>query len=208
MVTSIEDILRRAAPVLPVLVVDRIEDAQPLAEALLAGGIRVVEVTLRTPVALDVIRVMKDIPGLTVGAGTVVKPQQIHRVADAGADFAVSPGLASDIMLAASEWSLPLLPGIATPTDAMHALNFDLRCCKFFPAEAAGGVNMLKALSGPFPDFTFCPTGGINLANAPAYLALPQVLCVGGSWLVPADLLAARDWAGITALARKAIQLN
>ena len=202
------DILAQARPVIPVLAVQHLDDAIPLAEALRDGGLTVLEVTLRTPAALDVIKAMKTVPGILVGAGTVTKPRQLLPVAEHGADFVVSPGISDSLLLAAREFSLPFLPGVTTASELMQAIDMGHRCCKFFPAEVAGGTAMLKSLSGPFPDITFCPTGGIGPHNVAEYLALPNVQCVGGSWIVPPELLEKRDWAGITALAKKASRMD
>ena len=196
--------LCRMAPVIPVLVVEDAGTARPLAEALVAGGLPVLEVTLRTPAALEVIAAMAGVPGGIVGAGTVLTAADVAAAKAAGAAFAVSPG-ATDALLAACEAeNLPLLPGAATATEAMTLLERGYTTAKFFPAEAAGGAPALKALGAPLPQIAFCPTGGVSLANAAGYLALSNTVCVGGSWVAPADKLAARDWAGIEALARDA----
>lgn len=205
---SFRDILAQARPVIPVLSVSRVEDAIPLAEALRDGGLTVLEVTLRTPVALDVIKAMKSVSGILVGAGTVIKPGQLNAAAEHGADFAVSPGATESLLLAAREFSLPFLPGVATASELMQAIDVGHKCCKLFPAEAAGGVNLLKSLSGPFPDIQFCPTGGISQQNAAEYLALDNVPCVGGSWLAPDALVRAQDWNAITDLAKAACVLD
>ena len=181
---TIEEIMR-TAPVIPVLVVDRLEDAVPMAEALVAGGLRVLEVTLRTPVALDAIRAMREVDGAIVGAGTVVDQEQLQAAIDAGAQFIVSPGLTEALGRAAIRAEVPFLPGIATAGDIMRGLELGLEHFKFFPAEANGGIPALKALAGPFGGVKFCPTGGIRQETAADWLALEQVLCVGGSWLVP-----------------------
>lgn len=181
---TIEEIMR-TAPVIPVLVVDRLEDAAPMAEALVAGGLRVLEVTLRTPVALDAIRAMREVDGAIVGAGTVVDQEQLQAAIDAGAQFIVSPGLTEALGRAAIRAEVPFLPGIATAGDIMRGLELGLEHFKFFPAEANGGIPALKALAGPFGGLKFCPTGGIRQETAADWLALDQVLCVGGSWLVP-----------------------
>ena len=181
---TIEEIMR-TAPVIPVLVVDRLEDAVPMAEALVAGGLRVLEVTLRTPVALDAIRAMREVDGAIVGAGTVVDQEQLQAAIDAGAQFIVSPGLTEALGRAAIRAEVPFLPGIATAGDIMRGLELGLEHFKFFPAEANGGIPALKALAGPFGGLKFCPTGGIRHETAADWLALEQVLCVGGSWLVP-----------------------
>ncbi|XAP79445.1 bifunctional 4-hydroxy-2-oxoglutarate aldolase/2-dehydro-3-deoxy-phosphogluconate aldolase [Citromicrobium bathyomarinum] len=181
---TIEEIMR-TAPVIPVLVVDRLEDAVPMAEALVAGGLRVLEVTLRTPVALDAIRAMREVDGAIVGAGTVVDQEQLQAAIDAGAQFIVSPGLTEALGRAAIRAQVPFLPGVATAGDIMRGLELGLEHFKFFPAEANGGIPALKALAGPFGGLKFCPTGGIRQETAADWLALEQVLCVGGSWLVP-----------------------
>lgn len=180
------DGLMRVAPVIPVLVVDDAAHALPIASALVAGGLPVLEVTLRTPAALDVIRAMRQVPGAIVGAGTVLNKGQLDDALDAGAEFIVSPGLTGKLGKAARKARVPFLPGIANAGDIMRGLDLGFDRFKFFPAEAAGGVVALKALSAPFGDVRFCPTGGITQASAPGWLALPGVLCVGGSWVVPA----------------------
>ena len=202
------DILR-LGPVMPVLVIDERDHAVPLARALLAGGIRVLEVTLRTPVAFDAVRAIRDaVPEAVVGMGTLTRPQDLSAARDAGAVFGVSPGLSPGLLDAARDSGLPLLPGTMTPSDVMTVRAAGLRVCKLFPAAVAGGLDMLKALHGPFPDQVFCPTGGIDVASAPAYLAQPNVACVGGSWVAPKALVQAGDWAAITALAAAAQRLR
>ncbi|HMC91563.1 MAG TPA: bifunctional 4-hydroxy-2-oxoglutarate aldolase/2-dehydro-3-deoxy-phosphogluconate aldolase [Allosphingosinicella sp.] len=180
------DTIMAAAPVIPVLVIERVEDAVPIATALVEGGLPVLEVTLRTPAALDAIRAMKDVEGAIVGAGTVLGPEQLAQAADAGAEFAVSPGLTRRLGEAAADATIPLLPGVATASDIMRALDLGFSRLKFFPAVAAGGIPALKGHSAVFGGIRFCPTGGITLETAPDWLALPSVACVGGSWLVPA----------------------
>lgn len=198
-----------ASPVMPVIVLDKVADAVPLARALVAGGIRVLEVTLRTAAALDSIRaIAAEVPDALVGAGTVVTPADLAAAAEAGASFAVSPGASADLLRAGREASIPLLPGVMTPSDVINALAAGYTAMKLFPAAQAGGIGMLKALGGPFPQVRFCPTGGIDAASAPAFLALPNVACVGGSWLTPADRVRAGDWAAITELARAAAALR
>ena len=187
------DQILATAPVIPVLVIDRIEDAVPIAEALVEGGLPVLEVTLRTPVALDAIRAMARIPGAIVGAGTVLDPDQLDAARDAGARFIVSPGLTDRLGRAAAASGLPFLPGVATTGDIMRARDLGITRLKFFPAEAAGGLPVLKAFSAVFGDVRFCPTGGITQENAPRWLELPAVACVGGSWLVPAGKPVDRD---------------
>ncbi len=199
--------LCRHAPVIPVLVIEDAAAARPLAEALVAGGLPVLEVTLRTPAALDVIREMAVVPGGHVGAGTVLSAADAAAAKDAGATFAVSPGATEALLAACSEEELPLLPGAATATEAMALLEKGYTTAKFFPAEAAGGASALKAIGAPLPQITFCPTGGVSPGNARDYLSLPNVACVGGSWVAPKAMVAAGDWAGIEALAREAAGL-
>lgn len=191
---TIADILA-TNPVMPVIVLERVEDAIPLAEALVSGGVRVLEVTLRTPAALDCVRAIRSrVPEALVGVGTIISAGQIDAARDAGAVFGVSPGIARDLLAHATRQGFPMLPGTMTPSDVMAALDAGYSAMKFFPAAQAGGVEMLKALGGPFPGVTFCPTGGIDAESAPRYLALRNVACVGGSWLAPADLVAAGKW--------------
>ncbi len=177
--------IMRTAPVIPVLVIEDAAHARPIAEALVAGGLRVLEVTLRTPAALDVIRAMREVPGAIVGAGTVVDEPGLNAAITAGAEFIVSPGLTDRLGNAAVDAGIPFLPGIASAGDIMRGLDLGLTHFKFFPAEAAGGLKALKALAAPFYQCRFCPTGGITAANAAEWLAEPAVLCVGGSWIVP-----------------------
>lgn len=191
-------------PVIPVIVIDRLEDAVPLAQALVAGGVRVLEVTLRTPVALEAIRAMTAVEGAIVGAGTIRSAADARAAKAAGAVFGVSPGYTAEVGAACREVGLPLLPGVATASEVMAAQADGLNFLKFFPATAAGGIPMLKALAGPFPDVVFCPTGGISLATAPDFLALPNVKVCGGSWLTPADAVKTGDWGRITQLAKEA----
>jgi 2-dehydro-3-deoxyphosphogluconate aldolase/(4S)-4-hydroxy-2-oxoglutarate aldolase len=192
-------------PVIPVIVLQRVEDAVPLAEALVAGGVRVLEITLRTPVALQCMEaVARAVPEALVGAGTIRSPADARAARDAGCVFGVSPGYTAEVGRACRELGLPLLPGVATASEVMAAQADGLDFLKFFPAAAAGGLPMLKALAGPFPDVVFCPTGGLTPENASQYLALPNVKVCGGSWLTPADAIAAGDWGRITALARAA----
>ncbi len=195
-------------PVMPVIVVDEVGAALNLAAALLAGGVRVLEVTLRTPGALACISAVRRAHAdAIVGAGTVTNAHELRAAIDAGAQFGVSPGTSRTVLEAAREAHFPFLPGIMTPTDLMAALEAGYDTVKLFPAELAGGRAFLKALQGPFANAMFCPTGGIDAAAAPAYLALSNVACVGGSWLAPVDLVAASDWAAITARARTAAAL-
>lgn len=179
------DALMRKAPVIPVLVIDRLDDAVPIAEALVAGGLPLLEVTLRTPVALDAIRAMAQVPGAVVGAGTVLNERQLHDARTAGATFIVSPGLTVPLAKAAEAADIDFLPGVANAADIMAGLDLGLTRFKFFPAEAVGGLKALKAYASVFRDARFCPTGGITVETAPQWLAEPSILCVGGSWLVP-----------------------
>ncbi|MBU2942577.1 bifunctional 4-hydroxy-2-oxoglutarate aldolase/2-dehydro-3-deoxy-phosphogluconate aldolase [Shimia thalassica] len=199
--------LCRLAPIVPVLVVDELATARPLAEALVAGGLPALEVTLRTPAALDAIREMSQVTGGHVGAGTLVTPADVRAAKAAGATFGVSPGATPALLQACADEDLPLLPGAATATEAMKLLEYGFDMLKFFPAEAAGGAPALKSIGGPLPQITFCPTGGVNPQNAPSYLALENVLCAGGSWVAPQKMVAAEDWAGIEALAKAAAAL-
>ena len=196
-------------PVIPVIVLQRVQDAVPMAEALLAGGVKVLEVTLRTAVALHCIEaIAKALPEAVVGAGTVRSAADAKAALAAGARFAVSPGYTAEIGLACRQLGLPLLPGVASASEVMAASAEGLSFLKFFPAVQAGGLAMLKALAGPFPDILFCPTGGISIETAPQFLALGNVKVCGGSWLTPADAVAAGDWARITRLARQAQALR
>lgn len=201
--SDIETIMR-TAPVIPVIVVDEVEHAVPLAEALVAGGLRVLEVTLRTPAALDAIKAMKSVPGAIVGAGTVTNPDELEDALEAGAEFVVSPGLTEPLARACIANQVPFLPGIANAGDIMRGLDLGLRHFKFFPAMAAGGLPALKALAAPFGQVLFCPTGGIGLDNAAEWLAFDPVLCVGGSWVAPRG---APDKQAIEELARQAASL-
>ncbi len=190
-------------PVIPVIVLERVEQAVPLARSLVDGGVRVLEVTLRTPAALACIEaIARAVPEAVLGAGTLRNADDVRAAKNAGCVFGVSPGYTRAIGVACQEARLPLLPGVATPAEVMAANDDGLTFLKFFPATAAGGIPMLKALAGPFPDVVFCPTGGITAETAPQFLALPNVKVCGGSWLTPADAVAAGDWARITALAR------
>ncbi|MFI4931654.1 MAG: bifunctional 4-hydroxy-2-oxoglutarate aldolase/2-dehydro-3-deoxy-phosphogluconate aldolase [Burkholderiales bacterium] len=201
--------LMRIGPVIPVIVIDHLEHAVPLARALVAGGVRVLEVTLRTPVALQAIRaIASEVDGAIVGVGTITRAQDFARSIEAGAVFGVSPGLTPELVAGARDSGLPLLPGVMTPSDVIAARAAGFTEMKLFPAQQAGGIGMLKALGGPFPDVTFCPTGGVSAATAPDFLALPNVACVGGSWLTPTDAVAGGDWERITTLARAAARLH
>jgi 2-dehydro-3-deoxyphosphogluconate aldolase/(4S)-4-hydroxy-2-oxoglutarate aldolase len=197
------------APVVPVVVVDDLADAVPLARALVAGGLPAIEVTLRTPVALDAIRAIAgEVQGAVVGAGTVITPEQVGEVVAAGARFLVSPGWTDGLLEAMRASGVPFLPGVSTTSEVVALLERGVREMKFFPAEAAGGTAYLKALAAPLPQARFCPTGGVTPASAPDYLALPNVACVGGSWMLPKDAVAGRDWARVEALAREAAALS
>lgn len=198
-----------AGPVIPVIVVQRLESAIGLARALVAGGVRVLEVTMRTPVALDAMRAMRDaVPEAIVGAGTITKPDDLYKAIAAGAQFGVSPGATPSLLSAIQDSGLPFLPGAMTPSDVMLRRDAGFKAMKLFPAQQAGGIGMLKALGSVFADVRFCPTGGIDAATAPQFLALPNVACVGGSWIVPNDLVAAERWSEITALAGQASALR
>ncbi|CAJ0995290.1 KHG/KDPG aldolase [Sodalis praecaptivus] len=203
--TSAETILT-SGPVVPVIVIQKREHAFPLAKALVAGGVKVLEVTLRTPCAMDAIRaIAQEVPEAIIGAGTVTNAQQLAEVTAAGAQFAISPGLTEPLLKAANAGSIPLIPGISTVSELMLGMDYGLREFKFFPAEANGGVKALQAIAGPFSQVRFCPTGGISPANYRDYLALKSVLCIGGSWLVPNDALEQGDYARITQLAKDAV---
>ncbi|MEH6648891.1 MAG: bifunctional 4-hydroxy-2-oxoglutarate aldolase/2-dehydro-3-deoxy-phosphogluconate aldolase [Motiliproteus sp.] len=205
MSTEVETIMN-TSPVMPVLVIERVEDAVPLAKALVAGGLKVLEVTLRTEAALAAIRaIAEEVPGAIVGAGTVTEPGQLQAVQQAGGVFAISPGATPELLKAGVESELPYLPAISTVSEMMVAMGYGYRAFKFYPAETNGGSPALKSIAGPFPTVKFCPTGGIGAGNFLEYLALPNVGCVGGSWIVPTKLIAEHDWTGITALAAEAV---
>ena len=196
------------APVVPVIILDDVSQARPLAEALVAGGLPILEVTLRTPNALKVMEEMGKVTGAIVGSGTVRNALHMQQSVDAGCRFMVSPGISPRILDAADDIGIPLLPGIGTPSEAMTAAERGYAFLKFFPAEALGGAPVLKAFASPLADIKFCPTGGLDPAKAKTYLALPNVVCVGGSWMMPADALASGDWKRIEALAREASALR
>jgi 2-dehydro-3-deoxyphosphogluconate aldolase / (4S)-4-hydroxy-2-oxoglutarate aldolase len=199
----------RLAPVIPVVIIDDAKHAVPMARALVAGGIPAIEVTLRTPAALDAIRaIANEVEGAVVGVGTVLTAKDLHAAEQAGARFAVSPGVSPNLLAAADNSALPLLPGVATASEAMSLLERGYRHLKFFPAVPAGGTKLLGAWASPLPQLRFCPTGGISLLSAPDFLALSNVLCVGGSWLTPNDKLKSGDWNGIEQLAREAALLK
>jgi 2-dehydro-3-deoxyphosphogluconate aldolase/(4S)-4-hydroxy-2-oxoglutarate aldolase len=202
------DSLLNRVPVIPVVVIDDLEHAVPIARALVAGGSPVIELTLRTPVALDAIeRIANEVPEIYLGAGTIVDPGQAKQAASAGAQFLVSPGSTRTILQAMTDTGLPHLPGVATVSEIMAALEAGYTELKFFPAEPAGGAPYLNSVSSPIPNARFCPTGGISTTNAPQYLALPNVGCVGGSWITPTDVVTARDWARVSELAAEAVSL-
>jgi 2-dehydro-3-deoxyphosphogluconate aldolase/(4S)-4-hydroxy-2-oxoglutarate aldolase len=195
------------APVIPVLAIAELEHAVPLARALVAGGLPVLEVTLRTAAALDAIRAIAEaVPEAIVGAGTVLNSQQFRAACNVGSRFVVSPGLTTALLETAAASDVPLIPGVATVSEIMLALEHDVDCLKFFPAEASGGAPALRAFAGPLPQVSFCPTGGVGLHNIADYLALPSVLTVGGSWLTPAQMMEAGDWEGIQRLAAQATE--
>ena len=201
--------LMRIGPVIPVIVIEDVAHAVPLARALVAGGVRVLEVTLRTPAGLQAIAdIARNVPEAIVGVGTITQPHEFKQSIDAGARFAVTPGLTPALIEAVRGLALPLLPGVMTPADVISAKAAGYLQLKLFPAQQAGGIGMLKALAGPFPDVMFCPTGGVTAATAADFLALPNVACVGGSWLTPKDAITAGDWTRITTLAREAAALR
>lgn len=193
-------------PIVPVLVIKDVADALPIAEALLAANVKVLEVTLRTPAALDVISIIaKELPEAIIGAGTVTNRAMLQQCQDAGAKFAISPGLTKDLLQAGKEGDIALIPGISSISELMDGIDYGYDHLKFFPAEASGGVKAIQSIGGPFPDIKFCPTGGININNIRDYLALPNVSCCGGSWLVPDDAVANKNWSEITDLAGRAL---
>ena len=201
---SVEQIMGQAYPVMPVLAVNRAEDAVPLAQALIAGGLKVLEVTLRTDAAMAVIEAMKSVDGVIVGAGTVTTAEQLKELERIGADFAISPGATPKLLAAGKQVDMPFLPAVATVSEMMQAMEYGYNNFKFFPAEASGGAAALKSFGGPFPKARFCPTGGISISNLKNYLSLDNVKCVGGSWVVPADALKQQDWQRIETLAKEA----
>lgn len=201
--------IMESQPVIPVLLIDEVRDAVPLARALAKGGLKAVEVTLRTPAAIDAIRaIANEVPEAVVGAGTVLNSTQYRATEEAGARFIVCPGLTVEIVDAAKDSNIPLLPGVITPSEIMGARQEGYQYLKFFPAEQAGGIDFVKALASPFADIKFCPTGGINAETAPDWLKLPNVICVGGSWPTPKKLVDAGNWDAITALAETAAKLK
>ncbi|MFY8299448.1 bifunctional 4-hydroxy-2-oxoglutarate aldolase/2-dehydro-3-deoxy-phosphogluconate aldolase [Pseudoalteromonas sp. SS15] len=205
---SIENILT-SAPVVPVVVIENLEDAVPLAKALYNGGLKALEITLRTPVAAEAVKLMKEaVPEAYVGTGTVIDKATFEASVAAGADFMVSPGVNDELLALAKETDIPFLPGAATPSEVMNLASHGFKFLKFFPAEAAGGAPMLKSIGGPLPQVKFCPTGGISLATAPKYLALNNVVCVGGTWMLDKELIANKDWQAIEALAKQASEVK
>ena len=198
----------KAVRVVPVIVIKDLGHAVPLAKALVEGGLNVLEITLRSPVALEAIRTISgEVEGAIVGAGTVINAEQFVDAADAGAKFVVSPGLTEEVVRASRDHLLPLLPGVATASEIMHGISLGLKTFKFFPAENIGGAPAIKALGGPFPQVSFCPTGGVSAKNLQTYLSLPNVICAGGSWMVPSDLNEADAFARATTMAREARSL-
>lgn len=205
---SIENILT-SAPVVPVVVIENLEDAVPLAKALFNGGLKALEITLRTPVAAEAVKLMKEaVPEAYVGTGTVIDKATFEASVAAGADFMVSPGVNDELLELAKESDIPFLPGAATPSEVMNLASHGFKFLKFFPAEAAGGAPMLKSIGGPLPQVKFCPTGGISLETAPKYLALDNVVCVGGTWMLDKELIANKDWQAIEALAKQASEVK
>ncbi len=193
-------------PIVPVLVINKVEDALPIAEALLEANVKVLEVTLRTPAALDVIaEIAAKLPEAMIGSGTVTNRVQLQQSIDAGAKFAISPGLTKDLLQAGNESEIALIPGISSISELMDAIDYGYDHVKFFPAEASGGTKAIQSIGGPFPDIRFCPTGGININNVRNYLALPNVACCGGSWLVSDAIVEAKNWSEITRLAKEAL---
>jgi len=204
---TIKDIMA-ISPIVPVMVIHNVEHAVPLAHALVKGGLKVLEITLRTPAALESIkRIRAEVPDAVVGAGTIINIETLNKAIDAGAEFIVSPGTTDAMIDAALATGVPLLPGIANPSDAMRLLEKGITEMKFFPAEAAGGVPMLKSIGAPIPQISFCPTGGVNQQNVKSYYKLPNVSCVGGSWMCAANLVDAEDWDEITRLSIEAVEL-
>jgi len=205
---SIEKILS-SAPVVPVVVIEKLEDAAPLARALYNGGLKALEITLRTPIAAEAVKLMKEaVPEADGGTGSVVDKATFNASVEAGADFMVSPGVNDELLALAKDTDIPFLPGAATPSEVMKLASHGFKFLKFFPAEAAGGTAMLKSIGGPLPQVTFCPTGGISLETAPNYLALKNVICVGGTWMLDKQLIENKDWQAIEALARQASEVK
>lgn len=207
MTATIKEIMN-ASPVIPVMVINQLEQAVPLSNALVQGGLRVLEITLRTPIALEAIRKIKaEVAGAVVGAGTVINTKTVTQAVEAGSEFLVSPGVTEGLLDAALDAGVPILPGVASPSEVMGLLDKGITEMKFFPAEAAGGIPMLKSIGGPLPQAKFCPTGGVNPTNAAAYLALSNVACVGGSWMAPAELVDAQQWEEIRRRAYEAVRI-
>ncbi len=205
--TAIKDIMN-TSPVIPVMVINKLEHAVPLANALVEGGLKVLEITLRTAVAVDAIKKIKaEVPGAIVGAGTIINQETLKQAIDAGSEFLVSPGVTDNLIDAALKTGVPILPGVISPSEVMRLMEKGITAMKFFPAEAAGGIPMLKSIGGPLPQVTFCPTGGVSLKNAVEYLALKNVACVGGSWMAPADLVDTEDWEEIARRAKEAANI-
>ena len=203
------DAMAALAPVIPVLKIDRLEDAVPLATALVEGGLPVLEVTLRSDIALDAIRLIRaEVPGARVGAGTVTNPTNLQQAVDAGSEFIFTPGATPALLKAALEAGVPMVPGIQTVSEMMTALDLGYQRFKFFPAAAAGGTAILNSIAGPFPHVRFCPTGGIRISNAHEYLSLANVMCVGGTWLTPDNLISSKNWDAIRDLAAEASALR
>ena len=201
---SFETWLTQSKPVIPVIVIEELEHAVPLAKALVAGGVRLLEITMRTPVALAAIeKIAKEVPDAIIGVGTVTTATHIQQAYDVGAQFALSPGISETLITKSQDLSLPFMPGVMTPTDIIKGIEFGLHDFKFYPAEQAGGTTMLNAFAGPFDNIRFCPTGGISVDNFKQYLALKNVMAVGGSWLCPRNLLNQQDWAAIEVLAKQ-----
>ena len=208
MTASITDIMN-ASPVIPVMVINQLEQAVPLANALVEGGLKVLEITLRTPIALEAIKKIKaEVPEAIVGTGTVINLETLKQALDVGSEFLVSPGVTENLIDTVLRAGIPILPGVTSPSEVMHLMEKGITQMKFFPAEAAGGIPMLKSIGGPLPQVTFCPTGGINPKNAADYLALKNVACVGGSWMAPSDLVDAGDWDEITRRAKQAANIS
>lgn len=208
MTVAIKDIMY-TSPVIPVMVINKLEHAVPLAQALVEGGLKVLEITMRTPIALEAIKAIKaNVPGAIVGAGTVINLETLQQALDVGSEFLVSPGVTETLIDAVLKSGVPILPGVITPSEAMRLMEKGITEMKFFPAEAAGGVPMLKSFAGPLPQITFCPTGGVNPKNAMEYLSLKNVACVGGSWMAPAELVDAENWDEIKRRATEAAGLS
>jgi 2-dehydro-3-deoxyphosphogluconate aldolase/(4S)-4-hydroxy-2-oxoglutarate aldolase len=208
MTVSIKEIMN-TSPVVPVMVINKLEHAVPLAHALVEGGLKVLEITLRTPIALDAIKAIKaEVPGAIVGAGTVINLDTLQKAIDVGSEFLVSPGVTESLIDAAIKSGVPILPGVISPSEVMRLMEKGITEMKFFPAEAAGGIPMLKSIGAPLPQVSFCPTGGISPKNAADYLALSNVACVGGSWMAPADLVDKEDWDEIKRRATEAASLK